>query len=318
MENYKFLNLLFVLCYLLIAPNLLAKEVVLDKIAAQVNDQVILLSELKNTVVAQQKALKALGKKGEVKQKEVLEQLIDEKLIDQQLKKRGLSISSQEVERAEQQIIKQNGLSNSQQLRQVLTEQGASYTTFRKNLRKQIEQSKVVNVFVKPRVNISESDLKSRYRQNIETTGKRLEIELQSLTFKLPAKPKERKKVIAKIKRLKKRGEKGEDFTKLVKRFSQARDGKSGGRWDKLRLDQLNPNLAQAVDHLKIGEISEPVFLGPNVHIFKLLDKKIIGSYPFAEVKDKIEQELTVERTKTQYQKWLNELKEKAHIKRNL
>ena len=110
-----------------------AEEQTLDGIAAIVNSDVIMVSELRSAaqqVQAQQK--ESISQKSLFKQ--VLEKLIMDKIQVQKAKAIGIKIDDAAVDTAMQTIAKQNNL-DIQQLRVALIERGMNYKNFRESLR---------------------------------------------------------------------------------------------------------------------------------------------------------------------------------------
>ena len=131
-KSWVFFSLLFSLS-ITASSSLKAAEQALDGIAAIVNSDVIMVSELKAAAkqvqsqqtdeVTQQQLLK-----------EVLEKLIMDKIQVQKAKAIGIKIDDAAVDAAMQTIAKQNNL-DLQQLRLALIERGLNYKDFRESIR---------------------------------------------------------------------------------------------------------------------------------------------------------------------------------------
>ncbi len=314
MRAEKLFNILkiFALTLLLCPLSISAanKQKIIDKIAAEVNGEIILKSEVENRA----EELKRSGiYNKDVSLHTVLDEMIREKLISQEVKKRGLAASEDEIRRAEEQVARQNGLPSVSRLKEAVRKQGMSYSEFRQNLAKQIEHAKIMNMFIKPRVHVTDSEIRAAY--NREGGEKEIHIHLLDLMLILPAQKKERGEKLALLNKLKKRAEKGADFKTLVKKYSKGPAVKTGGDLGLVPLDSLAPQIQRAVDHLKPGEISDIVIIGKTAHIFKVKDKKITGEYPFEKVKEKIKERLYEEKSRQQFENWVSDLRKKARIK---
>jgi len=110
-----------------------AEPQALDNIAAVVNNDVILMSELRQNAQQVQST-----RKTEIPQKqlykEVLEQMIMGKLQVQKAKAIGIRIDDAAVDTAMQSIANQNNLDLTQ-LRSAIINRGINYTDFRENIR---------------------------------------------------------------------------------------------------------------------------------------------------------------------------------------
>src|SRR3954465_5236045 len=128
---------------------------------AVVNDEIILETELDQYAAPQYRGADpdtADGKKqwDELKRK-ALDALIDGKLVQQQAVELKLTVTTDEVERAVQQVKEQNKLDDATFV-EALKSQGFSMESYKKTLRKQILEMKVVNTAVRSRVTISDEE----------------------------------------------------------------------------------------------------------------------------------------------------------------
>ncbi len=126
---------LFLFALLLCSP-LQSREIPLDKIAAIVNDDVVMLSEVLQTA----RRIKASGQvqlSDKELVKKVLEQMILEKLQVQKAKEIGITIDDVALNEAMQRIAAQNKL-NLQQFRVALKGEGLNYKDFRESIREKL------------------------------------------------------------------------------------------------------------------------------------------------------------------------------------
>ena len=76
----------------------------------------------------------------------------------------------------------------------------------------------------------------------------------------------------AQLEELRRRALAGEDFAELARRYSEDPSAKKGGLWNRFYKDQMPPFLQLYLNHLKLGEISEPLFMDDGGHIIKIND----------------------------------------------
>lgn len=134
-----------------------------DRIAAVVNDDVILRSEL-DRAIANIRAQYA-GRENQLPPDEVLERQVLERLILLRLQvaratEAGITASDQDLERAVQGVAQQNGMSVDQ-LRARLAQDGMSFQEFRDSLRDEIITQKLRQSFAQGRINVSESEVEA-------------------------------------------------------------------------------------------------------------------------------------------------------------
>ena len=132
------------LASLLVAGNAQAQSYAgtqpVDRIAAVVNEDVILRSEL-DRAIANIRGQYA-GKENQLPPADVLERQVLERLVLMRLQiaratDSGINASDEELERAVQGVAEQNSMSVDQ-LRQRLAQDGMAFTEFRNNLRDEI------------------------------------------------------------------------------------------------------------------------------------------------------------------------------------
>lgn len=118
---------------LLLAQSSFAEDRPLDSIAAIVNDDVIMVSEIRRTA-AQLSRSKAAQAAQKTLLKDVLEKLILDKIQVQRAKAIGIKIDDAAVDQAMQSIAAQNKL-DLQQFRAALIKEGYDYKQFRESIR---------------------------------------------------------------------------------------------------------------------------------------------------------------------------------------
>jgi peptidyl-prolyl cis-trans isomerase SurA len=151
----------------------------IDSVVAVVNRDVILKSELDLHLKRYQQGLDeikdpaARGKKRIEITQQILRALVDERLFAQEAVRMGLGATDQEVERAVAEIKQQNKLDDAGIARAV-SEQGLTVAQWREELRRQIMQARVANLIIRPRINISEEELRAAYKEAQKRDPKRI------------------------------------------------------------------------------------------------------------------------------------------------
>lgn len=108
----------------------------------------------------------------------------------------------------------------------------------------------------------------------------------------------------------------GGDFKKLAKKYSQdPGSAEKGGDLGCLGAGQTVPNFDKALSNAKKGEIVGPVDTKFGYHLIEVTDVKKAGVTPLKDVRSQIEQQLSQEKQSTEFQKWIDEQKEKRNLK---
>ncbi len=147
------------------------KPVLVDRVIAVINNDIILLRDLQHRA-ARMKA--AMGKrKMDAKEltKRSLAELINDKLILNVAYRLRIRASKKDIDAAIVQLKKANKI-NDTQLAHALQAQGYTMARYRQELALQIVRMRTINVAVKPRMQISESDLRKEYKLLVKKLGK--------------------------------------------------------------------------------------------------------------------------------------------------
>jgi len=292
--------------------------VIIDRIVAIVNDEVITLSELQEAILPFIKSSTdfVLSSDREKLQKQLLNKMIEKKLELQEARKFHITATNEEVEKTIKNIMEENGILSIEDLERDLELQGMSLDTFKKRLKEEIIIMKLVNRQVKSKIQITESEIKSYYKNHLEEFGVKEKIHIAHIFFStvgLDKKEIENKRKTAEevLKKLKK----GEKFEDLVKKYSEDPFTKeSSGDLGWFERNQLLPEIEKAVLSLDPGEISGIIKTKIGFHIVKVLEKT--GEiHPDSPEWKEVKKILFKKKFEEKYAKWINELKNKAAIK---
>ncbi len=133
----------------------------LDAVAAIVDDDVILVSELHSALQRAQLALQRSGREvppAEQLQRQVFDQLVLESLQLQLAERAGVRITDAELNEAIGRIAAQNNMTL-EQFSRALSAEGVPYSTAREQLRRELMLQRVQQGFVNQRVQISDQEI---------------------------------------------------------------------------------------------------------------------------------------------------------------
>ncbi len=137
---------------------------------------------------------------------------------------------------------------------------------------------------------------------------------LDSLTQR-PLTPDQKKVKEQLAKDLKARADKGEDFAKLVKQYSEDPGSKDKGGEYKFPRGQMVPEFEAAAFGLKTNQISELVETQYGYHIIKLLEKFPAKHDQFVEVEARIKDYLAEKKAEDAMPAYLDKIKGEADVK---
>lgn len=277
MNNQK-ASLLFTILLLLSMLTMSAKAAQpLDQIAAVVNNDVIMNSE----VVQRASLLKRTNPKEVARLSaqalaiEALEDLILERLQLQQAKERGITIDDVTLNRTIERIAQNNKL-NLPQFRQALIREGINYENYRKQIRNKMISESLRKRQVDRNINITDQEIEDLIISQSDKLNQGVKYNIQHILVAAPngtsvgAVNVARKKAEA----LRKRILAGEDFSVLAKTSSDSHAAATGGNLGWQQAEKLPTSFVRALSLLPVGAVSDVVRDPRGFHIIKLLNKQ--------------------------------------------
>ncbi|HEX2572852.1 MAG TPA: peptidylprolyl isomerase [Polyangia bacterium] len=298
------------------------ESVVVERVIAVINNEIILLSDLRDraTLLGQpldERVLYNPQALGDRQIRQLLDRMVDDSLILQQAHELKLTIEKAEVDRAIEEVRKQNGLSEDQ-FREVLSQQGYSWDSYRHELRNQLLRFKVINTAVRAHVNISDEDVRSFYNQSVRQAGSNRSVHLRHVLITVPpnADAKAQAERRAHATRVLEEARASKNLGEFAKEHSDdelTRDKEGDLGWVSEK-DGLPEKFAEVVFAMDVGEVRGPIRTDRGFEVVQLLERKDSDARPFDEVKEQIRQQLSSQQLEKQTQSWLMDLRKKAHV----
>ena len=291
--------------------------VLLDRIVATVNDEVITWSELMNVIILDGKEFLSgvSGKEREEKIRELerpfLDNLIEMKLQLQQARKMGLDVNDAEIEGAINEIKNKYGLTD-ETLKDSLKAEGLTTEDYRARLADQILVRKAVNFAVRNNIVISDREIEKYYEDNKAKYDAGEKLKIRQIFFALPEDESQKQAVESKARDLEQRIKKGEDFAKLAREFSEDPSREFGGDLGYISRGSVLKEIEDVAVALKTGEVSRPFRSPAGLHIIKLEDR--IEGGGIEKVRDEIKETLFQKAFESKYREWTTGLRERAYI----
>ncbi|MGC1520639.1 MAG: peptidylprolyl isomerase [Steroidobacteraceae bacterium] len=249
----------------------------LDRIAAIVNDGLVLKSELDAQMDAVTKRLQE--QKVELPSQSVLKQQVLDRLILQEIqaqhaKRVGLTVSDEQLNSALQEIASRNKIPFDQ-LPTALAAQGVDYKQYRESMRRELTLSTLRQRDVISHINVSPRELE-QFLARQDSAAANDEFNVSHILLSLPeaATPQQLEDISRKAHDLAARAAKGEDFGQLAIANSNSQTALEGGQLGWRKGTQLPEFILQLVTKMKPGEVSEPVRTPSGFHIVKLNERR--------------------------------------------
>src|ERR1700729_4237577 len=249
----------------------------LDRIAAIVNDGLVLKSELDQQMTSVEKRLqeqKVELPSQSVLQQQVLDRLVLQEIQLQRAKHVGLTITDEQLNGALQEIAARNKIPFDQ-LPTALSAQGVDYKTYRESMRKELTLSTLRQRDVISHINVSPREL-DQFIARQQTAAANDEFNVSHILLSLPeaATPQQLEDITHKARDLAARAAKGEDFGQLAIANSNSQTALDGGALGWRKGTQLPEFILALVTRMKPGDVSEPVRTPSGFHIVKLNERR--------------------------------------------
>jgi peptidyl-prolyl cis-trans isomerase SurA len=249
----------------------------LDRIAAIVNDGLVLKSELDVQISSVQKRLQEQRVElpsQSVLQQQVLDRLVLQEIQLQRAKHVGLTITDEQLNGALQEIAGRNKIPFDQ-LPTALAAQGVDYKLYRESMRKELTLSTLRQRDVIAHINVSPHELE-QYLARQQNAAANDEFNVSHILLSLPAAatPQQLEEISHKAQDVAVRAGKGEDFGQLAIANSNSQTALDGGQLGWRKGTQLPQFILDLVVKMKPGEVSEPVRTPSGYHIVKLNERR--------------------------------------------
>jgi peptidyl-prolyl cis-trans isomerase SurA len=249
----------------------------LDRIAAVVNDGLVLRSELDVQMDAVSRRLKEQKVEmppESVLKTQVLERLIVQEIEAQRAKRIGLTISDEQLNSALQDIAARNKIPFDQ-LPTALQAQGVDYKQYRESMRKELTLSTLRQRDVIAHINVSPHEMEQYLaRQQNAATNDEFNVSHILLSLPAAATPEQIDQISRKAKDISERAAKGEDFGQLAIANSNSQTALDGGQLGWRKGNQLPQFILDLVTKMKPGDVSDPVRTPSGFHIVKLTERR--------------------------------------------
>ena len=296
---------------------------IVNRVVLRVNDRIVTLYDFERQL-ARARADILAQEGGDPQQqrsqlenapREVMRSIFDELLILTRADQLGISVSDLEIDQEVERQMGRFGMTDEQQMRAALAENGLTLEQFRLNLRNQILWREVTQQELYPRIDVNEQELRALYREHGEEFAVPEQRRLRELVVLedsgLPAET--RSRIAAE---LRESWTGGGDPEALV---ASARE--QHGEQAVTLLDvgwvgpgDLAPELEQVAWALQAGDVSELVEARGGLHVLQVLEVKDQSQRPFEEVRDALQARERSRRFEQELETYLEELEEKAYM----
>ena len=294
-------------------------NLLLDRIVAVVNDDIILQTELAEQVEMAQADLRQRGIQAPpraILQQRVLDNMIMQTLQNQRAKQRGLEATDEEINAQLTQMAQANNLTLLQ-LREALNNQMPNgFNTVRNQIADQIVIQKLREVEVISQVHVTEDEIQNYLqRQKLQNTNEEYQLGHILITRPDSPTPEQRAEVENKVQDIYRQIRQGADFAQMAVRHSEGSKALNGGDLGWLNLDQMPSFFVTEVIGLQTGQISGIIESPAGYHILKLLDKRSSNGQNNGQAQEREAiQAIRIRKANETFDLWMRRLRDEAFV----
>jgi peptidyl-prolyl cis-trans isomerase SurA len=305
----------------LLAPT--ARAVVVERVVAVVGEKAILLSDLRNRakpfMVRIQQQLPAGAQRNAATSqvfRDVLSRMIDEHLEQRAANRANIVVTAEEVDSAIDRIADQNGIPVEELVGEAVRS-GMSEKEYRREIRRQVLDAKLMNLRLQGRIRVTEDDLRAEYRSIV--TGERQGLAFRVAWITLPVAPTAEPSEVAEVRelgeRIARQVREGGDFAALARKYStDAKTRDSGGLLPRMKPGQLPRALDRIVESMDVGEVSAPVRIGDRLYVIHLVEREDSQLPSYEEAQAELQNRVYLRKMDQARRRWLDQLRRRTHV----
>lgn len=313
---------LFFILFLSFSQSAISK--IVESIVAIVNDDIISLTDiekykekLKNGTMVDDLLLNQKNVSLILKdRKQLLDLLISEKIIDSEVKRQGLEVTIERVEKEIRSIAEKNRVTL-EQLKAALKSEGVRFSDYQDFTKTRIERHELIARSITSKIKISDEEISNYY---VNTSGKKntqiYEYTVAHILFRIDKRGEDAAFNRAKSVYLKHK-DGSSPFETLASQYSEDPSFTDGGILGTFKGGELVGAIDDAIKKLEPGEVSKLVKTNSGYHIVKLVSKKLIPDPSLEREKNRIRNILFQQAFKKQFKFWLDQKRQEAFIRIN-
>ena len=268
----------FVLASSLLVGHAFAAEQTLDRVAAIVDNDVVMYSQYQTRLEEVQQTIAKRGVQApaeDVLRQQVMERLILDAIQLQIAERSGIRVSDEELNASMATIAERNGLTQ-QEFAQALAADGLTLQDAQEQIRQEMLISRVRQYRVAERIQVSDQEVQNFLASDLGKMQLAEEYQLANILIPVPDAAtnddldKAQKTVATVVKQL----EQGADFAQLAMTYSASENALEGGEMGWRKAAQLPPPFDRLLSGMEVGQVTEPSRTAGGVIMLKLLDKR--------------------------------------------
>jgi peptidyl-prolyl cis-trans isomerase SurA len=246
----------------------------LDRVAATVNEGVVLSSELDEEILAISERLRAQNldlPPMNVLRQQVLDRLVLQELQIQRANRAGIKVSDESVNNALRDVSETNKIPLAD-LPAALAAQGIDYANYREGLRREMMMQILRQRDVLQRINVSPREIDQFIERQKKMPSESNEYNVSHILVAVPqaATPEQLDEAARRADEVYQKATTGEDFGRLAVSYSNAQTALEGGSLGWRKGPELPTFLGEVIAGMKTGDVTKPIRTPSGFHIVKL------------------------------------------------
>lgn len=227
---------------------------------------------------------------------QLLKQLIDRELILGEACRLNVQLTPDELDSAMREV---RGSYTAEEFEKILEQAGSSEESWLNALKLRLLTAKVSSAVLTD-IKVSDKEIETYYRAHKEEFRRPVEIRARQMLFKTREEAVKVRKMLLS----------GGDFATLARQYSQSPDRENGGALGYFSAGVLPAEFDEALFHLPVNRVSDPVKSSYGFHLFLVERKRRAGLRPYAAVKDEIAAKLYQQKEEAAFHQWLENLQQ--------
>ncbi len=253
------------------AASVLAEEIFLDSIVASIDDTPITLSEVEKHL-SPPRRLSPAEASSDPEFARVLDALILSRLIEVEAQQRKLAVFENEINEYLEEVSKRNNMSREEFI-EALKRENHSEAEYREQVKSDILKSKLAAALSRGSSAVSDAEVDTAIKEQRGDSKKQTGtvVTLRQIVISSQLHDEEdSEKLLAEVRA---KLEEGEKFDDLARMYSESPERDDGGSLGALSESDLSPEIAETVNALEVGDISDMVKTDQGLHLFMLEDR---------------------------------------------
>jgi peptidyl-prolyl cis-trans isomerase C len=249
---------------------------------------------------------------------EILDSLIERELLYQESQKAGINVDDKSID--DQLAVIKKRFASEEEFKNMLVMMKNSEEDVKAQIKKGLAIKELIETRITPKIVITDEESKNFYGAHPELFKQPEQVKASHILIKVETGANEQEKAQAKkkIEEVQAKLKGGQDFTELAKEYSEGPSSANGGDLGYFRRGQMVKPFEDAAFEMQPNDVSDIVETQFGYHLIKVYDRSPEKVLTYAEVKDRLIEQMKQQKTEQEALKYIEQLKKEAKIEKSL